>query len=109
MGKFVGSASSPTRAFALRRWGGLARGGSRRRLLASPADRGGLGPEGGGLVTSAELIEERGMVLAACCQVRMIRRQALVQDRDGALVERLGLPVAAGGLVEQGQVVEVGG
>src|SRR4051794_21178176 len=39
----------------------------------------------------------------------MVRRQAFAPDREGTLEERLGLLVAAGGLVEQGQVVEVGG
>jgi hypothetical protein len=38
----------------------------------------------------------------------MVRRQALLEKRDGALIERLGLGVAAGGQVEQGEVVEAG-
>ena len=39
----------------------------------------------------------------------MIRAESLLIDSEGALEERLGLAVAAGGLVERGQIVEPGG
>ena len=39
----------------------------------------------------------------------MLGAEGLLVDGDGALVERLGLAVAAGGPVELGQVVEPGG
>src|SRR3954453_15155425 len=45
------------------------------------------------------------MALAAPRQGRMVRRQALPEDRDGAPEERRGRGVAAGGPVEPGEVV----
>ena len=39
----------------------------------------------------------------------MLGAERLLADRDGALEERLGLGVAAGGLVELGEVVEPAG
>ena len=42
-------------------------------------------------------------------RVGVLGAERLLVDRDGALVERLGLRVAAGVPVEQGQVVERGG
>src|SRR4051812_2905414 len=69
----------------------------------------GLGAQRGGLVRAAEPVEENNVVLADGRQGRMVRWQALLEDRDGALEERLGLGVAVGGLVEPGEVVEPGG
>jgi hypothetical protein len=65
-------------------------------LLAPLADGLGPGPELGGLPAAAELLEELGVVLEAHHQVRMVRRQAVFEDRYGAPVERLGLGVPAG-------------
>src|SRR4051795_10077027 len=45
------------------------------------------------------------MALADPHQGRMVRRQALLEDRDGAPEERLGRGVAADGPVEPGEVV----
>ena len=71
----VGSDPFPTlRQAAL--WGCLC-------LLAVLADRGGLGPERSGLVTTAECVEENGVVLADRRQVRMIRGY---YRRDGTYV-----------------------
>src|SRR4051812_28095542 len=96
------------RIFATRRRRPLTRG--RLRLLTSLSERGGFGPERGGLVGAAERVEENGVVLAGRRQFRMVRRQAVVQDGNGALVERLGLRGAAGVSVEEpGQVVEPSG
>jgi hypothetical protein len=39
----------------------------------------------------------------------MVRSKRLLSDGEGALVERLGVSVAALVVVEEGQVVEVGG
>jgi hypothetical protein len=62
-------------------------------MFAPLPDRLGLGSELGGLLAAAATVEENGVVLASLHLVRMIWRQALVQDRDGALVEQLGLPL----------------
>src|SRR3954447_19193412 len=60
------------------------------------------GPARGGFGRAAE---EDHMALADPRQGRMVRRQALLEDRDGAPEERLGLGVAGGGPVEPGGVV----
>src|SRR3954447_6385537 len=60
------------------------------------------GPARGGFGRAAE---EDHMVLADPRQGRMVRRQALLEDRDGAPEGRLGRGVAADGPVEPGEVV----
>src|SRR3954453_3598160 len=60
------------------------------------------GPARGGFGRAAE---EDHMVLADPRQGRMVRRQALLEDRAGAPEERLGRGVAADGPVEPGEVV----
>src|SRR3954452_14473945 len=60
------------------------------------------GPARGGFGRAAE---EDHMVLADPRQGRMVRRQALLEDRDGAPEERLGRGGAADGQVEPGEVV----
>ncbi len=68
-----------------------------------------MSAELGGLGGAAERLEEGSVVLAVQRLVRMIGRQGFLDDRQGALEERLGLGQAAGGPVEHGEVVEADG
>ena len=61
------------------------------------------------LVCPFSFPEQGGVVHKARGHVGVRRSQGLLHDRQRALVERLGLGVAALGFVERGQVVEARG
>src|SRR4051812_8922839 len=66
----------------------------------------GHGAQRGSLGRAAEVAQESRIGLADGRQVQMVRWQALLTDREGMFKERLGLDVAAGGPVEQGENVQ---
>ncbi len=61
------------------------------------------------VVRAAELIEEDGVVTRHRRNMRMVRRQGLVENSQRAPIKRLGLRIAAGVPVEVGEVVEPDG
>ena len=51
---------------------------------------------------------DQSQVVEAGCNIWVVRAKGLLVDRQGALVERLGLGKVAKEIVEPGQVVEAG-